>query len=47
MQQDFLIVRIIIEKLANQDFESYMQEEYFDKLQLNNANFKRTLKSLK
>jgi CubicO group peptidase (beta-lactamase class C family) len=35
----FLIVRIIIEKLANQDFESYMQEAYFDKLQLNKANY--------
>jgi CubicO group peptidase (beta-lactamase class C family) len=35
----FLLIRIIIEKLANQDFESYMQEEYFDRLQLANANY--------
>lgn len=35
----FLIIRIIIEKLANQDFESYMQTQYFDKLQLNTANY--------
>ena len=44
----FLIVRIIIEKLANQDFESYMQEAYFDKLQLNKATyggFKKVVKN--
>lgn len=35
----FLLIRIIIEKLANQDFEPYMQEEYFDKLQLHKANY--------
>ena len=35
----FLLVRIIIEKLANQDFESYMQKEYFDKLGLSSANY--------
>jgi len=35
----FLIIRIIIEKLANQDFESYMQEQYFDKLHLNTAKY--------
>jgi CubicO group peptidase (beta-lactamase class C family) len=35
----FLLIRIIIEKLANQDFESYMQEKYFDKLQLHKANY--------
>lgn len=35
----FLLVRIIIEKLANQDFESYMQETYFDKLGLHSAKY--------
>lgn len=30
----FLIIRAIIEKLANQDFVSHMQEEYFDKYEL-------------
>jgi CubicO group peptidase (beta-lactamase class C family) len=35
----FLIVRAIIEKLANQDFESYMQEQYFDKFGLNSAKY--------
>ena len=35
----FLLVRVIIEKLANQDFESYMQEQYFDKLELNSARY--------
>jgi len=35
----FLLNRIIIEKLANQDFESYMQAEYFDKLQMSKANY--------
>ncbi len=35
----FLIVQIIIEKLANQDFESYMQKQYFDKLHLDTANY--------
>ena len=35
----FLIIRMLIEKLAKQDFESYMQTEYFDKLQLKNANY--------
>lgn len=35
----FLLVRIIIEKLANQDFESYMQEAFFDKLGLSTANY--------
>ena len=35
----FLLVRIIIEKLANQDFESYMQEQYFDKLGLSSAKY--------
>ncbi len=35
----FLLVRIIIEKLANQDFESYMQEQFFDKLGLSSAQY--------
>ncbi|SNR83534.1 serine hydrolase domain-containing protein [Lutibacter flavus] len=35
----FLLIRIIIEKLANQDFESYMQEQYFDKFGLNSAKY--------
>ncbi|UOY07315.1 beta-lactamase family protein [Muricauda sp. SCSIO 64092] len=33
----FLLIRAIIEKLANQDFESHMQTEYFDKLNLSSA----------
>ena len=35
----FLLIRIIIEKLANQDFESYMQEHFFDKLGLSSAKY--------
>ena len=35
----FLIVRAIIEKLANQDFVSYMQKEYFDKYELGSAKY--------
>lgn len=35
----FLLVRAIIEKLANQDFESYMQTEYFDKFNLSTAKY--------
>jgi len=35
----FLLIRLIIEKLANQDFESYMQEQYFDELELNSAQY--------
>lgn len=35
----FLLVRIIIEKLAGQDFESFMQEEYFDKFGLSSAEY--------
>ena len=35
----FLLIRIIIEKLANQDFESFMQAQYFDTLQLQYANY--------
>lgn len=33
----FLLIRIIIEKLANQDFETFMIENYFNKLNLNSA----------
>lgn len=35
----FLLIRMIIEKLAKQDFESYMQKEYFNKLGLSSANY--------
>lgn len=35
----FLIIRIIIEKLSGQDFESYMQEQFFDKLGLSSAEY--------
>ncbi|BDW93397.1 serine hydrolase [Flagellimonas marinaquae] len=35
----FLIVRAIIEKLANQDFVSHMREEYFDKYELGSAKY--------
>jgi CubicO group peptidase (beta-lactamase class C family) len=35
----FLLIRAIIEKLANQDFESYMQAEYFDKFNLSSAKY--------
>ncbi|QGY45716.1 serine hydrolase [Maribellus comscasis] len=35
----FLLVRIIIEKLAGQDFESYMQKQFFDKLGLSSAQY--------
>lgn len=35
----YLLVRIIIEKLANQDFESYMQKKYFDKFKLSSAKY--------
>lgn len=35
----FLLVRIIIEELANQDFESYMQEQFFDKFELSSAEY--------
>ena len=35
----FLMIRIIIEKLANQEFESYMQKQYFDKLGLSSAEY--------
>jgi CubicO group peptidase (beta-lactamase class C family) len=35
----FLLVRIIMEKLVNQDFESYMQEQFFDKFGLNSAEY--------
>ena len=33
----FLIIRAIIEKLANQDFVSHMQKNYFDKYELSSA----------
>jgi len=35
----FLLIRIIIEKLANQEFESYMQKEYFDQFGLSSAKY--------
>lgn len=35
----FLLIRAIFEKLANQDFESYMQTEYFDKFNLSSAKY--------
>jgi len=35
----FLLIRAIIEKLANQDFESHMKSEYFEKLDLNSAKY--------
>ncbi|MFT6002743.1 MAG: CubicO group peptidase (beta-lactamase class C family) [Flavobacteriales bacterium] len=35
----FLLIHAIIEKLANQDFESYMQTEYFDKFNLSSAKY--------
>jgi CubicO group peptidase (beta-lactamase class C family) len=35
----FLLIRIIIEKLAKQDFETHMQEQYFDKTNLNSAKY--------
>ncbi|MFT5168491.1 MAG: CubicO group peptidase (beta-lactamase class C family) [Saprospiraceae bacterium] len=35
----FLLVRMIIEALAEQDFETHMQENYFDKFNLAKANY--------
>lgn len=35
----FMIVRMIIEELAEQDFETHMQEYYFDKFNLSTANY--------
>ena len=35
----FLLIRIIIEKLAGKDFESYMQEKYFNTLGLSTAEY--------
>lgn len=35
----FLLIRIIIEELAQQNFESYMQEHFFDKFELNSAKY--------
>ena len=35
----FLLIRAIIEQLANEDFESHMQREYFDKFNLSSASY--------
>lgn len=35
----FLLVRLIIEQLAQQDFESFMQAQYFDKMNLSSAQY--------
>ncbi len=35
----FMLVRMIIEELAKQDFETYMQKEYFEQLDLAKANY--------
>uniref|UniRef100_UPI00053EB3F1 serine hydrolase domain-containing protein n=1 Tax=Psychroserpens jangbogonensis TaxID=1484460 RepID=UPI00053EB3F1 len=35
----YMLVRIIIEKLAEQDFEEHMQKNYFDKFNLSTANY--------
>ncbi len=35
----YMLVRIIIEKLAGQDFEEHMQKNYFDKFNLSTANY--------
>ncbi|WP_185154495.1 serine hydrolase [Fulvivirga sp. M361] len=35
----FMLVRMIFEELAGQDFETHMQENYFDKLNLTTANY--------
>lgn len=35
----FLLISAIIEELANQDFESYMKTEYFDKFNLSSAKY--------
>ena len=35
----FLIIRTIIEELANQDFVSHMQKEFFDKYELTSAKY--------
>jgi CubicO group peptidase (beta-lactamase class C family) len=35
----FLIIRAIIEELANQDFVSHMQKEYFEKYELSSAYY--------
>lgn len=42
----FLLVRLILEKLSGQNFETYMQENYFDKFNLVSADyggFKKTI----
>lgn len=44
----FLLVRLIIEQLAQQDFESFMQAQYFDKMNLSSAQyggFKKVIKN--
>ncbi len=35
----FMLVRMVFEELAGQDFESYMQENYFDKFDLTKATY--------
>ena len=35
----FLLIRAIIEQLANEDFESHMQREYFNKFNLSSASY--------
>lgn len=35
----FMLVGLIIEELAGQDFETHMQENYFDKFHLSKANY--------
>ncbi len=35
----FMLVRLIFEELAGQDFETYMQENYFDKFNLIGSNY--------
>lgn len=35
----FMLVRMIIEALAGQNFETYMQKEYFDQFDLTKANY--------
>ena len=35
----FMLVYLIIEELAGQDFETHMQKEYFDRYGLNKANY--------
>lgn len=35
----FMLVRMIVEELAGQDFETYMQKEYFEQFDLDKANY--------